>query len=357
MNALIRGDVLQRIRIGSGLVLFAFAATHFLNHALGLIHLETMHEFQQWRWMVTRSTVGTFILLAALVAHISLALIKLANRTTLRLPPWELAQIALGLAIPFFLFPHIVNTRIAHVFFGVQDNYLYELARLWPASAIIQSSLLLLVWLHGCIGLHFWLRLSPAYRAATPFLLFVAIALPLAALGGFMVGGRAVAQLIEDPAALAQVKQLTAWPDAAASEALANYRFQVRVGFGAVLLLVAAYIFWRYYRLSTLPKMSVKYTGGPTVRVPPGPTLLEISRMHGIPHASVCGGRARCSTCRVRIDDGIGELVAPTYPEAITLASIAAPKTSGSPARCGPTIPSRSRGCCARPAPALRGSM
>jgi adenylate cyclase len=326
MNALLRGDVLQRIRIGSGLILFAFAATHFLNHALGLIHLETMHEFQQWRWMVTRSTVGTFILLAALVAHISLALIKLANRTTLRLPPWELAQIALGLAIPFFLFPHIVNTRIAHVFFGVQDNYLYELARLWPASAIIQSSLLLLVWLHGCIGLHFWLRLSPAYRAATPFLLFVAIALPLAALGGFMVGGRAVAQLIEDPAALAQVKQLTAWPDAAASEALANYRFQVRVGFGAVLLLVAAYIFWRYYRLSTLPKMSVKYTGGPTVRVPPGPTLLEISRMHGIPHASVCGGRARCSTCRVRIDDGIGELVAPTYPEAITLASIAAPK-------------------------------
>jgi adenylate cyclase len=326
MNALIRGDVLQRIRIGSGLILFAFAATHFLNHALGLIHLETMHEFQQWRWMVTRSTVGTFILLAALVAHVSLALYKLANRTTLRLPPWELAQIALGLAIPFFLFPHIVNTRIAHVFFGVQDNYLYELARLWPASAIIQTTLLLLVWIHGCIGLHFWLRLSPTYRAATPFLLFVAIALPLAALGGFMVGGRAVAQLIEDPAALAQVKQLTAWPDAAASEALANYRFQVRVGFGVVLLLVASYVFWRYYRLSTLPKMSIKYTGGPTVRVPPGPTLLEISRMHGIPHAAVCGGRARCSTCRVRIDDGIGELVAPTYPEAITLASIAAPK-------------------------------
>lgn len=326
MHALLRGDVLQRIRIGSGLILFAFASTHFLNHALGLIHLETMHEFQQWRWMVTRSTVGTFILLAALVAHISLALFKLANRTTLRLPPWELVQIALGLAIPFFLFPHIVNTRIAHVFFGVQDNYLYELARLWPASAIIQTTLLLLVWIHGCIGLHFWLRLSPAYRSATPFLLFVAIALPLAALGGFMVSGRAVAQLIEDPTALAQVKQLTAWPDAAASDALAKYRFQVRIGFGAILFLVAAYIFWRYYRLSTLPKMAIKYTGGPTVRVPPGPTLLEISRMHGIPHAAVCGGRARCSTCRVRIDDGVGDLVAPTYPEAITLASIAAPK-------------------------------
>jgi adenylate cyclase len=326
MNALLRGDTLQRIRIASGLILFAFAATHFLNHALGLIHLETMHEFQQWRWMITRSLPGTIILLAALVAHIALALYKLANRSTLRMPVWELIQIGLGLAIPFFLFPHIVNTRIAHVFFGVQDNYLYELARLWPASAIIQTLLLLLVWVHGCIGLHYWLRLDPLYRAAAPFLLFAAIALPLAALGGFMVSGRAVAQLIEDPQALAQVKQLTAWPDAAASDALAQYRFRVRMGFGGVLCLIAAFAVWRYYQRNMLPKMAIKYTGGPTVRVPPGPTLLEISRMHSIPHASVCGGRARCSTCRVRIDDGANHLVDPTYPEAITLASIAAPK-------------------------------
>jgi adenylate cyclase len=47
--------------------------------------------------------------------------------------------------------------------------------------------------------------------------------------------------------------------------------------------------------------------------------------MYQIPHAAVCGGRARCSTCRVRIDAGAGSLEAATYPEAITLASIAAP--------------------------------
>jgi adenylate cyclase len=326
MHVLLRGDVTQRLRIFSGLILFAFATTHFLNHALGLIHLETMHEFQSWRTLVTRSVVGTFLLLAALVTHMTLALFKLANRSTLRLPPWELIQIALGLTIPFLLLPHIVNTRIAHVFFGVNDNYLYELARLWPASAILQSTLLLLVWLHGCIGVHYWLRLYTPYRAAQPVLLFVAITLPLAALSGFMVSGRAVAQLIEDPQMLAQVKQLTSWPNAADNDALANYRFLVRAGFAGLLGLVGAIIAWRYYALSTLPKMSIRYIGGPTVRVARGPTLLEISRMHGISHASVCGGRARCSTCRVRIDDGAGTLPPPTYPEAITLASIAAPK-------------------------------
>ena len=146
----------------------------------------------------------------ALVTHMGLALYKLAERKTLNLPPWELVQLGFGLLIPFLLFPHIVNTRIAHTYFGVEDNYLYELARLWPVSAIIQSTLLVLVWVHGCIGIHFWLRLYTPYRALQPVLLFLAVAIPLAALAGFMVSGRAVAQLIEDPAMLARVKELTA---------------------------------------------------------------------------------------------------------------------------------------------------
>jgi adenylate cyclase len=325
MHVLLRGDITQRLRIGSGLILFTFATTHFLNHALGLINIELMHEVQQWRWVVTRSLPGTALLLMALVTHMTLALLKLANRSTLRLPPWELVQIGLGLLIPFLLLPHIVNTRGARVMFGVEDNYLYELARLWPASALLQSTLLVIVWLHGCIGLHYWLRLYPPYRMAQPVLLFVAVAVPLAALGGFMVSGRAVALLIEKPEMMAKVKELTSWPSDADAAVLANYRFMVRLLFGGVLLVVSAVIGWRYYGFSSKPKMSIRYIGGPIVRVPHGPTLLEISRMNSIPHASVCGGRARCSTCRVRIDDGADSLPAPTYPEAITLASIAAP--------------------------------
>src|SRR6185436_2684978 len=189
MHILLRGGIAQRLRIATGLILFTFATTHFLNHAVGLVDLGTMHEVQAWRQVVTRSLPGTIVLALALVTHMALGLFKLARRTTLRLPAWELFQLGLGLLIPFLLLPHIVNTRIAHVFFGVEDNYLYELARLWPASAILQSTLLI-VWGHGCIGVHFWLRLYKPYRAAQPALLFIAIALPLAALGGFMVSGR-----------------------------------------------------------------------------------------------------------------------------------------------------------------------
>jgi adenylate cyclase len=61
------------------------------------------------------------------------------------------------------------------------------------------------------------------------------------------------------------------------------------------------------------------------IKVPQGPTLLEISRNWQIPHASVCGGRARCSTCRVRIERGSSPLPPPTFPESVTLGSIGAP--------------------------------
>ena len=339
MHILKRGGYLQKLGLASGLVLFLFAITHFLNHALGLVNLETMHEAERWRQIVTRSVAGSTILGAALVAHIFLGLWKLARRSTLRLPPWELIQIGLGLLIPFLLFPHIVNTRVAHTYFGVEDNYLYELARLWPASAVLQSTLLVMVWVHGCLGIHYWLRVYAPYRAAQPVLLFIAIAIPLAALGGFMVSGRAVAQLIENPDMFAKVKQVTHWPSTADGNMLADYRFAVRLIFGGILAFVASAIAWGHYDRKAAEKVPIKYLGGPVVMAAPGMTLLEISRANNIPHASVCGGRARCSTCRVRVEEGANSLPLPVFPETLTLASISAPHNVRLACQIRPTRP------------------
>ena len=324
MHILTRGDYLQRARLVSGLILFTFVLTHFLNHAVGLVSLETMQEIQDLRKLVTRSWLGSAVLLAALVTHILLALYKLANRKTVRLPPWELLQMCLGLLIPFLLFPHIVNTRVAHVAFGVEDSYLYELVKLWPVSAVIQSTLLLMVWIHGCIGIHFWLRLHTPYRAFQPALLFLAIAIPIAALSGFMVSGRAVAELVKTPEVMDRVKQLTHWPNDAANARLEIFRSEVRLGFAAVLTLIGGYLAWRYFERLTAAKITIRYIGGPTVKIAKGATLLEASRANGIAHAAVCGGRARCSTCRVRIDEAEVPLPPPEFHEAITLGSISA---------------------------------
>src|SRR4051794_138688 len=40
----------------------------------------------------------------------------------------------------------------------------------------------------------------------------------------------------------------------------------------------------------------------------PEETLLGLSQRHRIPHMSECGGRARCTTCRVRCLDGVANL-------------------------------------------------
>jgi len=325
MHILTRGDIPQRLRLISGLILFIFALTHFLNTAVGLVSLEQMDQIDRWRVVVIRSLPGTIILASALVIHMFFALWKVATRTTYRLPWWELLQIVLGLLIPFLLFPHIVNTRIANSFFNVEDNYLYELARLWPANAIIQSTLLLIVWIHGCLGIHFWLRLHTPYRAMQPVLLFLAITIPLASLAGFMVSGRAVASLIENQEAFQRVRELTRWPNAEADALLGTYRFWVRLGFLGVLGIIASIFAIRYISWLSSPKVAISYAGGPTVNVPIGPTLLEISRINKIPHASVCGGRARCSTCRVRIEEGGENLPPAVFPESVTLAAIEAP--------------------------------
>jgi len=325
MHALWRGDALQKLRLGSGLVLFAFAATHFLNHALGLIGLDVMLEVQQWRVAVTRSIPGTIILAGALLIHISLALHKLATRSTLRMRGWEAAQLGLGLAVPFLLLPHIVNTRIASTVYGVHDTYVYELVRLWPDSALSQSLLLLLVWIHGCIGLHFWLRLSPWYRQWAIPLLALAIFVPLAGLGGFMAGGRAMAQVIQDPALFSAIKTQTNWPSDAVAAVIAGLRTLARVEYAVAVAVALAYFGLVRLVRSRGPKVSVSYIGGPTVVVPAGATLLEISRQARVPHSSICGGRGRCSTCRVRIERGSHPLPPPLRHERITLASIRAP--------------------------------
>jgi adenylate cyclase len=51
---------------------------------------------------------------------------------------------------------------------------------------------------------------------------------------------------------------------------------------------------------------------------------LEASRFAGIPHASVCGGRGRCSTCRIRISQGLSRQPLPSTAEQKVLQRIGA---------------------------------
>jgi len=340
-NVTVRGALTRNLSLISGLILFAFAATHFLNHAAGLFNLEIMDVVQGWRLAVTRSSPGTIILATALVTHLIAALLKLLGRRTLRLPWWEVTQLVLGLSIPLLLLPHIIDTHVASAMFGVQDSYLYELARLWPGSALTQSVLLVIVWAHGCLGIHHWLKIRSWYRVVRPALVAIAIAVPVAALAGFIVSGRAVAALISDPAISDQVHRLTHWPGSFDGDKLSWLAWMSRTAFAGVLALIGAAIALRQLSALAAPKIAISYSGGPKVLSAFGPTLLEISRANGIAHASACGGRARCGTCRVRIEDGAASLAPPALAERLTLARVKAPDQARLACQIRPAAPLR----------------
>jgi adenylate cyclase len=68
--------------------------------------------------------------------------------------------------------------------------------------------------------------------------------------------------------------------------------------------------------------VEISYPAGITVTIVPGLTLLEASRLHSIPHAAVCGGRGRCSTCRVLVLEGLETLAPPSAGEQSVLARV-----------------------------------
>ncbi len=320
-----RGSLAQRLRLVSGLVLFAFAATHFANHALGLVGLETMMEAARWRVAVTRSLPGSLILGLALTAHVAFSLVRLAERRTLRMPPWEAMQTLLGFAIPFLLVPHVMGTRIANLVDGTRTSYAYVIARIWPDGMGFQTALLLVVWLHGCLGLHAWLRLSPLYRRMAPLLAVPAFGLPAAALAGIVTQGR----LMERDMVLARrfdAPDLAArWPVPSVDSAVAAWADTVTGAIYAAVAVALGMVLIRAAATLRARRFSVTYVGGPTVRSLEGPTLLEISRANRVPHVSVCGGRGRCSTCRVLVVAGEESLSAPGPQEAAALRAIGAP--------------------------------
>lgn len=325
MNSLLLGSPTQKLRLASGLVLFLFAATHFLNTALGLISLEAMEAARLWRTAITRSNIGGAVLGLALLTHVALALARIATRSGFRLRPWEWAQLLSGVAIPFLLLPHIVNTRVASSIYGVNDTYAYELARLWPGAAVNQSALLLLVWLHGCLGLHMWLRQEGWYERWSPMLLSLAVLVPALALAGFVAEGRDAAEALVHPAARDALRSASNWPDAAAEARLGDWREAARRWFYAILAVAVAIYAGRLLAARLTRKtITVQYLAGPSVQTRRGATILEISRANGVPHHSVCGGRARCSTCRVRIIQGMHELSPPDETELATLRAIGA---------------------------------
>ncbi len=317
---------LRQLRLWSGLVLFAYVASHLANHALGLVSLDTMEAFRERLFANVWRGIGLPFLAAALLIHVALAFWAIYSRHSFRLHRWEWAQLLLGFAVPPLLAVHLIGTLGASLLYGIEPTYVFVLLATWVEGGrnLVQQVLVLFVaWLHGCIGLHFWLRLKPRYRDWQAWFFGFALLLPVLAFLGFAAAGREVAVLATDPAWLAS-EMIRIGP--ISPEGIAQlYRIEKYVVSGFALLLAGA-LAARHLRawLHRRRAIRVSYPGGRSIVVGPGTTLLEASRIGGIPHASVCGGRGRCSTCRVHVDAGADHLPLASVSETAVLQRVGA---------------------------------
>ena len=324
----VRAARIRQIRLGSGLVLMAYLTSHLVNHALGLLSLAAMETGRHAFLILWRNPLGTIALYGALLIHLLLALWALYQRRRLRMSPAEALQLLLGLSIAPFLTGHIVGTRLAHEWFGVIDSYTYVVLALWkyrPDLGLLQSVVLLVAWGHGCIGVHYWLRLKAWYARWVPVLFGVALLLPVLALLGFVQAGREVSIQAQEPGWLQEALQETNAPSAAARASLNRMRQGISMTFVGMLGLT---LIARAVRRRLEPRqetIQLTYPDGQQIVVPVGFTVLEASRLFKIPHASVCGGRGRCSTCRIRVIQGADTLPAATPNERRVLDRISAP--------------------------------
>ena len=315
---------MRLIRLITGLVVAAFIVGHFLNHALGVVSIEAMDRMRVMLAAWWRSPVGSVLLYGSLLTHFALALVSLYRRSTLRMPAWEAAQLVLGLAIPPLLIGHVVGTRFTWTLLGHNVDYERVVGSLWSSDWGItrQSVLLLIAWAHLCFGLHYWLRVREWYRAAEPLAFAVALLLPAIALAGFASAGFYLWPSVESVGGMQKYNVELAGMSEADRMRMAAWRSGLEYGFW---ILLAVTLLARWLRTHIGATYQVRHASGRVIVAPVGRSLLEAIRDEGIPHASVCGGRARCTTCRVRVSEGLSHLPPPGRMEAQALGRIHAP--------------------------------
>ena len=322
---LLRGTGLRQVRLVCGIILFGYIVSHFLNHALGNISVEAMQAGVYYHTVFWQFLPVAIIFYTAALVHAGLGVFALYQRRQFRWKTIEPLQLVLGLSIPALVMAHLIGVRLGYTLYDHEKLYPQELYLFFVAapSRLWQMTILLVIaWVHGCIGLYFWLRMKEFFKRAAPYLLAAAVLIPTLALLGIYQGGRSVATDSDEAdwrAANLTRRQVGTAAEGATLERIAS---GLTIGYFGLLGFVLLARGVRTFRERRGGMIALSYGNGRTVRVPKGLSVLEASLRHNLPHASVCGGRARCSTCRIRIIGDHAALPEPSQREAFVLARV-----------------------------------
>jgi adenylate cyclase len=311
----------RNLRLTTGLVLFSYVGLHLTNHALGLVSVAVAERGLEWAVRVWHGYPGTVLLYGAAGIHLALALDAIYGCRTLRMAPLDLLRIVLGLGIPTLLIGHAVGTRLAWEMYQQSPHYSRVVWSLWVTDGQgRQLALLVPGWLHGCLGVHLAFCARPMYQRIHRPLFAAALLLPVLGGLGFLAMGK---ELAADLSGRGRLDASLALPGNGATVLLDLRQTLLVVYFSAIAAVFVArgVRSWNERRSNALVNIAYPQR---TLRVPRGWSVLEASRSHQMPHLSMCGGRARCSTCRIRVTSGAEHCLPPGAAEKATLTRIRA---------------------------------
>jgi len=343
--------MIRTLNIVSGLTLFLFITTHLLNLSLGIISIDVMEASRPYFFAIWTNFPIEIVLFLALLVHPILGLRALYLRNTLRMSNQDKLQLFSSLLIIPLLIPHIVAIKAGENLLGMEASFTGFLTIMWvslPLEGLRQVLLLIVAWVHGCIGLLTWISLKRWWKPIAAYVYPLAVAIPTFALLGFVEAGRDVVdrQAVQlksseertyyggaypvnspkqtDKKALAntlpsanyQTKTVT--KGNVSEEKVSAEKFkqlslaidkQEKLLIYGYLIILSLVILARYLRLRRRKEwVELHYASGEIIKAEVGPTLLEIAILNDLPHANMCHGKGRCGTCRVRILQSTSEL-------------------------------------------------
>ena len=296
-------------------VIGLFVLSHLIHLALGMVPLQRA----DWGIAPWASFFGQGLIWLALSGYFVWMLRRFYGLISRSFHWKESLVILCGLMIPLLLLPRVITLGLGIVDF----NYAYTFSLFWiadPRISLIQFLGFLIVWSGVTENLYAFIRVQPRLIPFKPGITLFCVIVPTLACAGF-ISSLSHLELWDNPAGLLAQIGYTA-------ENLDRIRaltFIISGGLGmmigATILLRAGLAMWR--RRYRLPQVS--YKDRQHFNIPPGATLLAAIKQANIPHASVCGGNGRCSTCRVRISEGLTALPPPNAVEKKILERIKSP--------------------------------
>jgi len=307
-----------RLRLWAAIAIGTNQLVVMTYYSLGLVSGDAMEAFMD--------ALGPYwslgpVFTTALLIHMTLGLWKLFRRNTLKMPAWEAFQIGLGLLLPFVLVPYNLASLATTFVFHLPTSYVDTVLLSFPDMAWRYVTLTLIVGAHAQIGTHAVLRMRPWYPRIRWVIVVLLVLLPLSAALGYLHSGVGLYQAYQSGGLSAEDLPHLLSPEQKSFLATVDrYDYAFFAGLYVVLFLA------RFLRLKVEGRHRTVRVDYPTghVMVLPSTTILEASRIGRIPHASICGGRGRCTTCRIRVEGGMENLSVVGERESKALARIGA---------------------------------